>query len=71
MILIAEDKAQDEIMANEFSVSEDDQLLAFVNEWMSSIVDYEMGTLTVQLCGVPKYSNFGKEQLRVDLEYLR
>ena len=50
---------------------EDDQLLVFVNEWMGAIVDCDVGTLAVQLCGVPRFSDVGREQLRVDLEYLR
>jgi hypothetical protein len=50
---------------------EEDEIFRFVNEWLCAIADYSMGLLVVELLKVERFSPEGRDQLRVDLEYLR
>lgn len=59
------------ILEESTSTSEEDEIFRFVNEWLCAIADYSMGLLIVELLKVEKFSSEGREQLRVDLEYLR
>lgn len=53
------------------SAGEEDEVFNFVNEWLCAIADYSMGLLVVELLKVEKFSSQGREQVRVDLEYIR
>jgi hypothetical protein len=50
---------------------EEDEILAFVNEWLGAIADYSIGVLVTQFLQIEKFSPSGRDQLKVDLEYLR
>jgi hypothetical protein len=54
-----------------FSGQQEDEIFLFVNEWLCAIADYSMGLLIVELLRIESFSAEGREQLRVDLEYLR
>ncbi|CAE7850718.1 unnamed protein product, partial [Symbiodinium microadriaticum] len=52
------------------TAAEEDDVLLFVNEWLSAFADHTIGLVVVQLCQISYFSSCGLSQLSVDLEYL-
>jgi hypothetical protein len=50
---------------------EDAAALSFVNEWLGAITDATIGILLVQIAQIQSLSPQGRDQLVVDIEYIR
>lgn len=47
------------------------QVLLFVNEWLTTICDAVVGQILFQMLEIPRISRVGAVQLSTDIDYLR